>query len=345
MKRSKSESDMKFRAFTFLATATLLLASCSDDDVKPNPIESQSKEDIVYVAGVEKVGDALQPYVAKYWRNGVAHKLTDGTKDALANTVYIDGDDVYVGGAEENNARLTYAIIWKNGKRIHLTDSASTTTNSQVNDIIVANNDVYAAGSHTADGFIYAVYWKNEEMVILGKSKKYITTTALAIDGENVHVVGIETTEDKKNIARYWINGVVSALPGGEVASDIDVDNGDVYISGYNSKGGNYWKNGQSISLQDSYHTSGIQVVEGNVFVAGPGWYWSNGVGTPLADSKNREANVSSIFVSGSDVYTSGFTNNGSNYVAQFWKNGKPTDLTNGSRHALANDIFITREK
>lgn len=344
MKRKTSGSFIKTYALALLTTATLLLTSCSDDDARPDPVDTTLKKDIVYVAGVEKAGDALQPYVAKYWRNGVGHSLTNGKKNAQASTIFIQDRDVYVGGAEENHAGLTYAILWKNGVRTHLTDSASTTSYSQVNDIVVIDNDVYAAGSLAADGFFHAVYWKNGEIVILGKSKKYMTATALAIDGENIHVAGVETTEDKTNIARYWKNGSVSALSGGEVASDIDIENGDVYISGYNSKGGNYWKNGQFVTLENSYHTSGIEVVEGNVFVSGPGWYWSNGVGTPLADSKNREANVSAIFISGEDVYTSGFTNNGSNYVAQFWTNGKLTNLTNGSRHALANDIFISHE-
>jgi hypothetical protein len=344
MKRKISGSFIKSYPLALLATATLLLTSCSGDDAKPDAVDPTLKKDVVYVAGVEKAGDALQPYIAKYWRNGVTHALTNGKKNAQASTIYVQGKDVYLGGTEENQAGLTYAILWKNGVRIHLTDSASTTSYSLVNDIVVVDNDVYAAGSLTADGFSHAVYWKNGEIVILGKSKEYMTATAMAIDGEDVHVAGIETTEGKINIARYWKNGSISALSGGEVASDIDIEHGDVYISGYNASGGNYWKNGQLITLQNSYHTSGIQVVEGNVFVSGPGWYWANGVGTPLADSKNREANISSIFISGTDVYTSGFTNDGSNYVAQFWKNGKPTNLTNGSHHALANDIFISQE-
>ena len=57
--------------FTFL-----LLSSCSKDDPAPAPITKD-----IYACGYEFISGK---YVAKYWKNGTAVTLTDGTRDAVA---------------------------------------------------------------------------------------------------------------------------------------------------------------------------------------------------------------------------------------------------------------------
>jgi hypothetical protein len=72
----------------------------------------------VYIAGYELQRDytyALDEYSygpakAMVWENGVPNRLTNGSQDAMANSISVSGDDVYVVGHIDN-----IAVIWKNG--------------------------------------------------------------------------------------------------------------------------------------------------------------------------------------------------------------------------------------
>jgi hypothetical protein len=41
----------------------------------------------VYITG--SVSDNSTKYVAKYWKNGIVVNLTDGTKNASANSIFV----------------------------------------------------------------------------------------------------------------------------------------------------------------------------------------------------------------------------------------------------------------
>ncbi|MEJ7827880.1 MAG: hypothetical protein WKF91_06790 [Segetibacter sp.] len=83
------------------------------------PSTSLSKD--VYVAGGENTGTKG---VAKYWKNGVATSLTNGTNSAHAYSVYVSGTDVYVAGRESNGTKYV-AKVWKNGVAPSLTNGSN----------------------------------------------------------------------------------------------------------------------------------------------------------------------------------------------------------------------------
>ena len=93
----------------------------------PSPSDDHPAVD-VYVAGGEFKSGV---YVAKYWKNGVAVSLTDGTKVAGANSIAVAGSDVYVAGYEYNGSEYL-AKYWKNGVAVSLTDGSQLAATSDI---------------------------------------------------------------------------------------------------------------------------------------------------------------------------------------------------------------------
>jgi hypothetical protein len=74
----------------------LILTSCQ----KHLPLifkHGESGNDHVFVAGYESNGIVN---IAKYWIDGQEIKLSDGTNNAKANSIFVSNNDVYIAGSD-----------------------------------------------------------------------------------------------------------------------------------------------------------------------------------------------------------------------------------------------------
>ncbi len=316
----------------------------------------------VYVGGYETNG---AHYVAKYWKNGVAVNLTDGSYNAQVSSLFIAGTDVYAAGLEVNAAGKNVAKYWKNGVAVNLTDG---TASAGISSIVVSGNDVYAAGYATNVGGTqsFARYWKNGTAVTLTDGTHQAEIRSIVVVGTDVYAGGYEVNGSGYYAAKYWKNGIPVILSSvNKTASVLAmlVSGTDVYTAGYeNAFSGvtvpingvaRYWKN-TALTVVGSTTTqnstgSALAVAGNDIYVTGfekPGAftsavYWKNGVAVNLTDG-TRASTSGAIAVVGSDVYVGGYEQNASNVsVAKYWKNGTAVNLSDGTKTATVTSMVV----
>ena len=225
--------------------------------------------------------------------------------------------------------------------------------------------DVYLLGMEYNGNAYQAKYWKNGTPTLLNiDANKPVDVSDMVVSGNDVYVAGNEYN-GVKNEAYYWKNGTRINLPSIGIytayVTGIAVLGTDVYVSGYQLTATNakavYWKNGVINLLSDgtSYNIANDIALSGqNVCVIGgtqtaPDFFeskiWINGVPKTIS---NLDSRVSSIFVSGNNIYIAGKEkSNLGVFAAKYWILNTLTDTftkvdigTFGL--SFANSIFVS---
>ena len=264
----------------------------------------------VFIVGQEAMSSATDANrQIKLWKNGVLAKtITDGTKDAVANDLYVAGNDVYITGIEFNGTN-NVAKVWKNGTPTNLTDG---TKEGVANAISVSGGNVYVAGSEF-DGMNNVLkLWKNGVAQNLNSGAKSAEAYAVFVNNNDVYVAG-----EEQGTAKFWKNGIATIIAGNSaIAKGIYVSGNDVYVifEQYNAETkkwqGKLWKNAQISNI-------------------------SNGT---------QNCSLTGISVDANDMYVIGSESNGTVDVAKIWKNGTATNLTNSTQKATALDIAVVKQ-
>lgn len=251
-----------------------------------------------------------------------------------------------------------------------------------------SQTDVYIVGrwDDRSTGQSFAAYFKNGKPVVLkdglGPTRFSIASSAraIAVNDGDVHVVGSARDANDNEIATYWKNEKFVPLPikrdnSGNTqtasAHGIGVSNGNVYILPYHP--GHqveyyYLKNGVETNFPQKVYRPQvfdlINFVSGSdIYIAMEGHdagYWKNGEKVILDNTMkgHDRVQVSSIFVSGNDVYVSGFksypsknADNTNKSMALYWKNGQEVILSTGtgrfgsrstkSIYVSGNDVYV----
>ena len=157
----------------------------------------------VYVAGSEYNGSVN---VAKYWKNGQAIALTDGTNDAYANSIVVVGSDVYVAGWNETGLLCSQILEKRAGYSTHRWNKRC---------LMQIPLPLWAAmymwqGLNTTVRISVAKYWKNGQAIALTDGTKDAYANSIAVVGSDVYVAGYENN-GSVYAAKYWKNGQASS--------------------------------------------------------------------------------------------------------------------------------------
>lgn len=281
------------------------------------------------------------------------------TGSFASKNVALTTADVYITGLMRlsTTSSQIVPVYWKNG----IANIIPHTGNAQPLAITIIGNNIYMAGSDVAaNGTIQPCYWKNGVEHLLPVPNHFTgTTNAIAVEGNDVYVVGSYFTRDSNETQRamLWKNGVGTLLAfnkDNSEATGITFDGSDVYISGNATFNGVscaiYWKNEIwhpfAGTTQNSQATGIVVDSHDNFYISGSNstnvGYWKNtnfrslpdetGVSTPIAINSTN------------DVYTGGQKGQGPAY----WKNGQAVPLaiksfTTGSVQAIAlggSDVY-----
>src|SRR5205823_4285790 len=160
----------------------------------------------VFIGGMEWNGTHN---IIKYWKNGSAVPVTNGSTDPFAYSMALSGSDVYLAGSENSPNGTSAAKYWKNGNAIPLTDG---THSAAASSIVVVASDIYVAGSESNSTKSIAKYWKNGSATALTDGTHDAGASSIVVIGSDIYIAGYEAASNGTLVAKYWKNGIATAL-------------------------------------------------------------------------------------------------------------------------------------
>lgn len=308
----------------------------------------------IWICGSVYDADRIRQ-MAAYWCNGEQTLLTNAegnpAASTIANGIYVDGDDVYAAGYFYLPGGITHGVYWECGRMstIQPSDSYGSTF---LSDICLKNGLTCIAGRDGTIGNTIAQYWFDGDSYPLSDEGTVSQTDQMFTDGNDLYIVGRNDT-----MPGYWKNGSFVDLSYGGDASYVTAllkQGDDIYAAGQYTDVDKYvplwWKNGEAhpLTVNESANIYGMWVNGEDIYLAGSSGvvfdraaaYWKNGEQTLLTGKNN--GCLTCVAAVGEHIYAVGFEQNAAgNTVIKLWKDGQPSDWTDGATPAYAEGYFI----
>lgn len=272
-------------------------------------------------------------------------------EQAVLSALDAKGEKISGQNVEWKSSEPETVSVWAGGsveaKKIGTATISATYDNQTKTCEVRVEPNIHIAGFQDIGVNRIPTYWKNGQAVSLtDKAGDYANAWSIYVDQGDVYVAG-KVFSGRTTRGIYWKNGVGVPLTDGSSSADatsIVVDQGHIYVAGNEGLTAKYWKDGVPITLSDEATVNAIWASNGNVYVAGYGrtsaLYWVNGQKTETP--ADGYVYVNALFVSGNDVYIAGEVRPVDRKpIAQYWKNGSPVALTDGTREAVLNSIWV----
>lgn len=209
----------------------------------------------VYISWTIMNLDTLRNY-SVVWKNGEIQSIME-SDDYSVNviSIYVTDSNIYLAGSIFSSGK-GIPTIWINGVEQRLSDTLYT---NAARAIVASDTNVYVAGNGSNwAGRMIAKMWINGEVTHLSDGDWEASTNTIYVHDNDIYVTGSQAIQGSGYCPVLWKNGVKQELEiiTGE-ACDVEVYEGDVYVSG--SVGGLavIWKNGEIFSvLSDETHLS-----------------------------------------------------------------------------------------
>ncbi|MEQ6166315.1 Ig-like domain-containing protein [Ekhidna sp. MALMAid0563] len=226
-------------------------------------------DEIILGDGYQEVKEmaTMQNEIYAVINNGNLFKLseTDGLslirdEAHIANSIYIDKDDIYVGGITQygNESR---PAIWKNGNELVLDYDEYT----WITDVFVSQDIFYACGyENLGAGVVQARYWENTVKANLTEGSTKALVKSIVVDDDDIYIAG-----SLNHRPAVWKNGEVffyaeSGIEGS--IAEIIMHDGNLYAAGGLDLGTNsvgvVWKNAEEIFRTDVFDQGYINCIE-----------------------------------------------------------------------------------
>ncbi len=239
---------------------------------------------------------------------------------SLFSQANVFSQDVYIAGTELNSNEIYVAKYWKNLEAHDVTDG---TFNAMARSIFVTGNDLFVAGYEKNEkNKTVAKYWKNNIPIDLTDGDRNAWANAIFVSGTDIYVAGWEDGPNGNCTAKFWKNGapfILSDAGTNAQAHSLFVQSNDVYVVGFKEK---------TVYANYKLVTNKCAVL------------WKNGIEYELTDG-SREANATSVYISGNDVYICGYEGEGLLTYPKCWKNQDEIKIDTDTKHGKMNSICV----